>query len=133
MKRLKVIGRRFPIFVLLAVLASWAAIPAAAQSTVPDLSQFGYPTVGGTAMFTPGQATSGSAGNQMVSIPADFLSVPAKFELLVGDNSSFHQDLSADDQSEQVIATFDQGGAQFRPPLADRVLEDRLQRAVLSQ
>src|SRR5690348_4247955 len=90
----KAITRRLSIIVLLAVLAAWAALPAAAQSTVPDLSQFGYPQVGGTVNFTPGQATSVSAGNQRVDIPADFLSVPAKFELLTGDPSSFHQFLS---------------------------------------
>ena len=36
-------------------------------------------------------------------------------------------------EGEQVLAGFDQGAAQFRAPLADRVVEDRLQRAVLAQ
>ena len=36
-------------------------------------------------------------------------------------------------EGEQVVVGFDQGGAQFRAPLADRGLEHGLQRAVLAQ
>jgi hypothetical protein len=106
MALLKVATKRLPVFVFLAALALWAALPAAAQSTVPDLSQFGYPQVGGSANFTPGQATTVTAGNQMVQIPADFVSFPAKFELLIGDPNFFHPLLAADDQSKDIIAAF---------------------------
>ncbi len=36
-------------------------------------------------------------------------------------------------EGEQVLAAVDQRRAQLRPPLADRVVEDRLERAVLAQ
>lgn len=106
MAPLKATTRRLSVFILLAALAMVAAIPAAAQSTVPDMTQFGFSQVTGTAMFTPGQATTLTAGKQKVEIPADFLSVPAKFEFLEGDPSFFHPLFAAADQSKIVISTF---------------------------
>jgi hypothetical protein len=106
MALLKVTTRRFSVFILLAALAMGAAIPAAAQSAVPDMTQFGFPQVTGTVMFTPGQATTLTAGKQKVEIPADFLSVPAKFEFLEGDPAFFHQFYAAADQSKIEISTF---------------------------
>lgn len=102
----RVIFKRLLVFVALITLALGVALPAAAQSTVPDLSQFGFSQVTGTVNFTPGQATTLTAGDQMVVIPADFLTKPVKFEFLEGDPAFFHQNLEADDANEQVIATF---------------------------
>jgi hypothetical protein len=70
------------------------------------MTQFGFPQVAGTANFTPGQATTVTAGDQRVDIPADLLSMPVKFEFLVGDPSSFRQHLEADDADKQIIAAF---------------------------
>lgn len=102
----KVIIKRLLVFVSLVTLALGVAIPAAAQATVPDMTQFGFPQVMATVNFTPGQATSLTAGDQRVDIPADMLSKPVKFEFLEGDPSFFHQNLEADDASKAVLATF---------------------------
>jgi hypothetical protein len=106
MALLKVMTKPLSVFVLLAALAAWAAIPAAAQSTVPDMTQFGFPQVTATVNFTPGQATSLTAGDQMVNIPADFMSKPVKFEFLEGDPSFFQPNLASDDANRPILATF---------------------------
>jgi hypothetical protein len=98
--------KRLSVFVSLFILALGAAIPAAAQSTVPDMTQFGFPQVTGTVNFTPGQAMTLTAGDQRVDLPADMLSKPVKFEFLEGDSSFFHQNLEADDANKQVMAAF---------------------------
>jgi hypothetical protein len=102
----KVLTKRLPVFVLLAALAGWAAMPAAAQTTVPDMTQFGFAQVAATANFTPGQATTVTAGDQKVDIPADFLSKPVKFELLEGDPSFFAQNLTGDDAGKPMVTAF---------------------------
>ena len=75
----------------------------AQTATVPDLSKFGYPQVVATADFTPGTATTLTAGNQKVVLPADFLSKPVKFELLEGTAASFTSVLPS---GGTVVATF---------------------------
>ncbi len=110
MKHIKSVSKRFAASVqallLVAALAAWAAIPAAAQTgTVPDMTQFGYPRVAGTATFTPGQATTVTAGSQTVQLPADFISKTVKFELLEGDAQFFVPSLG-DDKDKQVVAAF---------------------------
>jgi len=102
----RIVIKRLSVFIVLITLALGAALPAAAQSTVPDMTQFGFPQVTGTVNFTPGKATSLTAGDQRVDLPADMLSTPVKFEFLEGDPAFFHQNLEADDASKQVLATF---------------------------
>src|SRR4051794_35069157 len=82
------------------------ARPASAQGGAADLGQFGYPTVLGTVTFTPGTQATVSGGNQMVVLPADFISKTVKFELLTGDNTQWAKLLPADDQGRQILASF---------------------------
>ncbi len=106
LKRLAVSIGVLPALVLAALLFI-AARPAAAQtSTVPDMTQFGYPQVGASVTFTPGQAATLTAGNQQVVLPADFISKTVKFELLMGDPSSFAPLLTGDDVGRPVLAAF---------------------------
>ena len=71
--------------------AATAAGPAARaqQGAGPDFTKFGFPAVAASADFTPGTATSVSAGGHTVKIPADFLGKAVTFELLTGDNATF--------------------------------------------
>src|SRR5438270_902210 len=88
------------------LLALALAIPASAQtSTAPDMTQFGFPRVTGSATFTPGQAVTITAGTQTVVLPADFISKTVKFEFLEGDPALFAANLGAQ-QGMDVIATF---------------------------
>jgi hypothetical protein len=57
-------------------------------------------------MFTPGQATTLTAGTQQVVLPADFVKQPVKFELLTGDPNFFTPLLESDDRSRPILATF---------------------------
>jgi hypothetical protein len=57
--------------------------------SAPDWSKFGFSTVAGSVMYTPGTATSVTAAGQKVALPADFYSKPVKFELLTGNPASF--------------------------------------------
>src|SRR5690242_3161163 len=100
MRLLALLSRRLSALALVCLLAAGAAIPAAAQTPAPDMTQFGFPQVTATVNFTPGQATSLTAGNQRVDLPADMLSKPVKFEFLEGDPSFFAQNLSGDDQGK---------------------------------
>jgi|CXWL01.1.fsa_nt_gi hypothetical protein len=81
-----------------------AAGPAAQaqQGEAPDFTKFGFPTAAASADFTPGTATSVSAGGHTVKIPADFLSKPVTFELLTGDSATFAPYASG----RQVVAAF---------------------------
>lgn len=65
------------------------ALAQAPAGSVPDFSKFGYSTVAGSVMYTPGTATSLTAAGQKVEIPADFYSKPVKFELLTGNPATF--------------------------------------------
>jgi D-xylose transport system substrate-binding protein len=60
-----------------------------AQSTVPDLAQFGFPTVIATQDITPGQAITITAGAFTVQVPGDAFDVPVKLEILTGDLARF--------------------------------------------
>jgi hypothetical protein len=106
MRLLAIFTRRLSALALACMLVAGAAIPAAAQNQVPDMTQFGFPQVTGTVNFTPGQATTLTAGNQKLDIPADLLTMPVKFEFLEGDPAFFAQNLTGDDQGKQVLATF---------------------------
>lgn len=88
------------------LMALWLAIPAAAQTTQPpDMTQFGFPKVTGSATFTPGQAVTITAGTQMAVLPADFISKTVKFEFLEGDPALWAANLGAA-QGMDVVATF---------------------------
>jgi hypothetical protein len=88
------------------LVALWLAIPAAAQTTQPpDMTQFGFPKVTGSATFTPGQAVTITAGTQMAVLPADFISKTVKFEFLEGDPALWAANLGAA-QGMDVVATF---------------------------
>jgi hypothetical protein len=92
---------------LLAVLALIGARSAAAQGTGPaDFTQFGYPTVAASVMFTPGTAATLTAGNQTVVLPADFISKTVQFELLTGDPAFFKPLLESDDQARPIVAAW---------------------------
>src|SRR5437763_15700136 len=107
MKMLTPSFRRLSALHLLGSMVAWAAIPASAQpSQVPDMTQFGFPQVAATVNFTPGQATTLTAGNQQVAIAADFLTVPAKFEFVEGDPASFASKLPSDAQGKPVLLAF---------------------------
>ena len=69
------IGLVLSFGLLLAVVAIAGARSASAQATGPaDFTQFGYPTVAATVMFTPGTAATLTTGDQRVVLPADFIS-----------------------------------------------------------
>jgi len=88
------------------LIALWMVIPASAQTTQPpDMTQFGFPRVTGTANFTPGQAVTITAGTQIVVLPADFISKTVKFEFLEGDPAQWSANLGAA-QGMTVVATF---------------------------
>src|SRR5258706_5449360 len=101
MRLLAILSRRLSALALACMLVAGAAIPAAAQNQVPDLGQFGYPQVTGSVNFTPGQATTLTAGNQKLDIPADLLIMPVKFEFLEVEPAFFAQNLTCDDQGKQ--------------------------------
>ena len=91
---------------LCTVLALAGAGRAGAQTAPADFTQFGFPTVAATVMFTPGTAATLTAGTQQVILPADFLSKPVKFELLTGDPAFFQPLLAADDRSRPIVAVW---------------------------
>lgn len=104
MKVFRRLSARVLLFGLLGVVAAGISVPASAQtSEASDFTQFGFSQVVGTANFTPGQATTLTAGNQKVDIPADFMSKPVKFEFLEGDPSFFAGGVGSDDM---IVATF---------------------------
>jgi len=78
-------------------LAGTAAAPAVAQTptatpaaAAPDFSKLGFPTVAGTASYTPGTAaTITGSGGLSATIPADFYKSPATIDLLTGPSSTF--------------------------------------------
>jgi hypothetical protein len=72
----------------------------------PDFTQFGYPHVAGSVMFTPGTAATLTAGNQQVVLPADFISKTVMFELLTGDAGFFTPLLESDDQARPIVAAW---------------------------
>jgi hypothetical protein len=89
--RIATTGALLAAMLLVAMLGSQgqraaAQTPAAAA---PDFGRLGFPTVAGTATFTPGAATSVSGGGMTVNLAADFAKDPAKFELLTGSPSTF--------------------------------------------
>lgn len=91
------------VLAVIAVGVLGAGRPAFAQTdAAPDFAQFGYPRVTAQVEFTPGQAATLTAGGQRVEIPADALSVPARFELLEGDPTFFAPFVNG----QQVVATF---------------------------
>jgi hypothetical protein len=92
------------IFAVLALIGvhEAAARPAAAD----DFTQFGFPQVSASVLFTPGQATTLTAGTQQVVLPADFISKSVKFELLTGDPNFFTPLLESDDRSRPILAAF---------------------------
>src|ERR1700730_4595917 len=87
------------------LMALWLAIPASAQTTQPpDMTQFGFPKVTGSATFTPGQAVTITAGTQMAVLPPDFISKTVKFEFLEGDPALWAANLGAA-QDMDMVAT----------------------------
>src|SRR4051794_35364920 len=104
-------GSRLPLRVwsipafALCLVALWFATPASAQTSVPDMTQFGFPRVTGSVTFTPGQAMTITAGTQTVQLPADFISKTVKFEFLEGDPATFAPNLGAATGMD-IIATF---------------------------
>src|SRR3954470_14550105 len=104
-------GSRLPLRVwsipafALCLVALWFATPASAQTSVPDMTQFGFPRVTGSVTFTPGQAMTITAGTQTVQLPADFISQTVKFEFLEGDPATFAPNLGAATGMD-IIATF---------------------------
>src|SRR5690349_6079452 len=92
---------------LFAVLVLVGARSTAAQTTGPaDFTQFGYPHVAASVMFTPGTAATLTAGTQQVVLPADFISKTVQFELLTGDASFFTPLLESDDQARPILAAW---------------------------
>jgi hypothetical protein len=106
MRRLFIVLGALMAAVLLAAIAAGGGQRAAAQASVPDLSQFGYPQVIGTVDYTPGQTSTVSAGDQQVILPADFISKTVKFELLQGDPSFFASSLPITDQGRTILVAF---------------------------
>jgi hypothetical protein len=106
MRRLPIVLGALMAAVLLAALAAGGSRNAAAQASVPDLGQFGYPQVIGTVDYTPGQTSTVAAGDQQVILPADFISKTVKFELLQGDPSFFASSLPITDQGRTILVAF---------------------------
>ncbi|HUS14307.1 MAG TPA: hypothetical protein VM536_04725 [Chloroflexia bacterium] len=107
MKTLHVLTRCGVAVALFGLLALAGARPAAAEPDAPaDFAQFGFPTVAASALFTPGQATTLTAGNQQVVLPAGFTTKPVRFELLSGDPGFFVPLLDRDDRARPVLAAF---------------------------
>lgn len=92
------------LFALLALTGTRGA--AARPVGADDFSQFGFPQVSASVTFTPGQATTLTAGTQQVMLPADFVKQPVKFELLMGDPNFFTPLLASDDRSRPILAAF---------------------------
>jgi hypothetical protein len=95
---------RITALLVLLVLFLGTISPAFAQTAPPDFTQFGFPRVTATVNYTPGQATTLTAGRQSVTIPADFFSKAVKFEFLEGDASSFPN--LGDAQGQRVLTAF---------------------------
>jgi hypothetical protein len=110
MRSFAVLSRRISVAALLGVFVAWAVMlgprHAQAQASVPDMTQFGFPTVVGSVTFTPGQANTLTAGNQKLEMPADMISKTVTFEFLQGDPSFFAQHLEEDDQGKPILANF---------------------------
>lgn len=70
---------------LLGALALWTGLTFAA--TIPDFTQYGFPTEVAHTTVTPGTAASLSAGDITITIPAGTFSDPVTFELLENQNS----------------------------------------------
>lgn len=84
---------------------SYAQTPAPSPTAAPqDLALFGYPTVAASQTVQPDQSVTLTTGGQSVTIPAGAYSVPVRFDLLVGDNSTWQKTL--EDSSDTVVATF---------------------------
>lgn len=91
------------LLVLLAAGVLGLAQPTFAQAEqAPDFAEFGFPRVTAQVDFTPGQPAVLETERQRVEIPADALSVPARFELLEGDPAFFTPHVGG----QQVVATF---------------------------
>ena len=107
MKRLPImLGALTFAFLLAALSAGTSRNASAQQTTVPDLTQFGFPQVVGTVTYTPGQTETITAGNQQVVLPADFISKTVKFELLQGDPASFAPTLPITDQGRTIVVAW---------------------------
>lgn len=106
MRRLPITLGALMIAVLLAAISLGTTHRAAAQTTVPDLTQFGFPKVVGTVNYTPGTTETITAGTQQVVLPADFISKTVKFELLEGDPAAFAASLPITDQGRTIIVAW---------------------------
>lgn len=85
--------------------SSYAQTPPPSPTAVPqDLALFGYPTVAASQTVQPDQSVTLTTGGQSVTIPVGAYSVPVRFDLLVGDNSTWQKTL--EDSSDKVVATF---------------------------
>lgn len=97
----------FAVFAVFAVLALIGVHAAAARPAgADDFTQFGFPQISASVLFTPGQAATLTAGTQQVVLPADFISKTVKFELLTGDPNVFTPLLASDDRSRPILAAF---------------------------
>lgn len=79
-----------------------ATIPAFA-ATVPDFSQYGFPTVVAQASVSPSAPTTITAGSMTVTIPAGTFTSPVTFQILDNQNSYWQAKAPA---GQTVIANF---------------------------
>src|SRR6476620_11361052 len=103
LKRLLIVLGALTAALFAAALSLGTGNRAAAQATVPDMTQFGYPNVVGSVQFSPGTTATISAGTQQVILPGDFISKTVKFELLEGNASTFGASLPITDQGRTII------------------------------
>jgi hypothetical protein len=106
MKRLPIIFGALAAAFMLAALAVGSGRHAAAQATVPDFTQLGFPQVIGTVTYTPGMTVTLTGGTQEVVLPDNFISKTVKFELLQGDPTTFAASLPITDQGRTIIVAW---------------------------
>lgn len=84
--------------------ASSASAPSPSAAALPaGMTAYGFPSVADSVSFTPGTAATLHGGNVTVTIPANALTAPATFQLLLG-ATSYWQPLVA--SGEKVVSAF---------------------------
>src|SRR4051794_5753372 len=106
LKRLLMVLGALTAALFVAALSLGTGNRAAAQTSVPDFTQFGFPNVVGSVQFSPGTTATISAGTQQVVLPADYISKTVTFDLLQGDASTFAASLPITDQGRTIIVAW---------------------------
>ncbi|MHB8718414.1 MAG: hypothetical protein ACYDAC_05940 [Candidatus Dormibacteria bacterium] len=77
--------------------------PTAGPALPAGMTAYGYPSIADSVTFTPGTAATLHGGNVTITVPANALTAPATFQLLLG-ATSYWQPLVASGQ--KVVSAF---------------------------